>query len=71
MELDLNKLQSYAEKFGLTMIRKVGFMLDTLNLNSDLCYKDLGKNLGNSRFGSEAKIFNAKWRLYYDDRIIR
>ncbi len=70
-ELDLNKLQSYAEKFGLTMVRKVGFMLDTLNLNSNLCYKALGKNLGNSRFGSEAKIFNAKWRLYYDDRIIR
>jgi predicted transcriptional regulator of viral defense system len=71
MELDLNKLQTYSEKFGLTMVRKVGFMLDTLNLNSDLCYKALGKNLGNSRLGSETKVFNAKWRLYYDDRIIR
>lgn len=71
MELDLDKLQNYANRFGLTVVRKVGFMLDSLNLNSDLCYKALGKNLGNSRFGSEAKVFNAKWRLYYDDRIIR
>jgi len=67
--LDLNKLQEYAIKCGATIIRKIGFMLDSLKLNSDLLYLAVKHNRGISRFTKESILFNAKWRIYYDDRI--
>jgi predicted transcriptional regulator of viral defense system len=71
LDLDLNKLQAYAVRSGLTVLRKVGFILDTLNLNSEQAFMALNKKRGNSRFTTDSKLFNAKWRIYYDDRIIR
>ncbi|MFH1744582.1 MAG: hypothetical protein ABH881_00210 [bacterium] len=69
-DLDLNKLQSYAARSGLTVSRKIGFMLDELNLNSDQSFKALKNKSGASHFTADSKKFNSKWRLYYDDRII-
>lgn len=69
-ELDLLKLQQYAKRCGLTMARKIGFLLDELKLDAGLLHGFVKKNRGFSRFTADSKIFNAKWRLYYDDRII-
>jgi predicted transcriptional regulator of viral defense system len=69
-ELDLDKLQTYAGRSGLTALRKIGFMLDALNLNSEQAFNALKNKRGSSRFSADSKSFNAKWRLYYDDRII-
>ena len=69
-ELDLHKLQAYAARSGLTVLRKVGFILDTLKLNTGQAHRALKNNHGSSYFTADAKLFNAKWRLYYDDRII-
>lgn len=69
-ELDLAKLQNYAIRSGHTVVRKIGFMLDTLKLNSAIAYQTIQNNRGSSRLTRDAKTFNAKWRLYYDDRII-
>lgn len=69
-ELDLIKLQKYATRCGFTMTRKIGFLLDQLKLDSTFLHLFLGKNRGVSRFTADSKIFHAKWRLYYDDRII-
>lgn len=68
--LDLKKLQEYAMCYGFTIAREIGFMLDQLGLDSILLHNFIGKNRGISRFTADSKIFNAKWRLYYDDRII-
>lgn len=70
-ELNLEKLQRYAVKAGVTIQRKLGFMLDMLNLESSDIYKHVKGNRGFSKFTSDSTLFNAKWRLYYDDRIIR
>lgn len=69
-EIDLKKLQDYALKSGLTVRRKIGFFLDCLNLNSDRLYQSISDNRGFSRFTRNSKKFNAKWRIYYDDKII-
>lgn len=68
--LDLDKLQSYVVRSGITMQRKFGFMLDTLKLDSAKVYQAVKENRGTAHFTHDARIFNAKWRLYYDDRII-
>lgn len=69
-ELDIKKLQEYATRSGFTIARKIGFMLDQLGLDSHILHLYIEKNRGISRFTTDSKIFNAKWRLYYDDRII-
>ncbi len=68
--LDLEKLQKYAIRSSLATARKIGFILDALNLNSDYIFSRLNNKSGFSRFSNDSKLFNAKWRLYYDDRII-
>lgn len=69
-ELDMKKLQAYAGRCGFTIARKIGFMLDQLNLDSLLLYQVVQHNRSISRLTIDSKLFNAKWRLYYDDRII-
>lgn len=68
--LDFNKLQSYAKKSDITIKRKIGFLLDQLNVDTQKLHQSLVNNKGSSRFTQESKIFNAKWRIYYDIRII-
>lgn len=69
-ELDLKKLQKYALRSGLTISRKIGFMLDQLGLDSTHLHGIICKNRSISKLTAESKSFNAKWRLYYDNRII-
>ncbi len=69
-EIDLQKLQEYAVRCGLAIARKTGFMLDQLNLDSTLLHRVVQKNRSTSRYTADSKLFNAKWRLYYDNRII-
>jgi len=69
-DLNLDKLQDYAIRSGITIQRKIGFMLDQVNLDSNKLYQSVKSNRGFSRFTVDSKLFNAKWRLYYDDRII-
>lgn len=70
-EIDFKELQTSALRFGVTMQRKVGFLLDNLKINSDKLLASSQKHQGYSRFTKESKQFNAKWRLYYDARIIK
>jgi len=69
-ELDFKKLQEYASRSGLAIARKIGFMIDQLNLDSTLLHRIVQNNRSVSRFAADSKLFNAKWRLYYDHRII-
>jgi len=68
--LDFDKLQDYAQRSGITIKRKIGFLLDLLNVDTHKLYQSLGANKGVSRFTQESKAFSAKWRTYYDHRII-
>lgn len=70
LELDLDKLQAYAVHSGLTVLRKIGFILDVLKLDSGQAFRALKNKRGSSYFTADSTSFNAKWRLYYDDRII-
>jgi len=69
-ELDLKKLQEYALRSDTAIQREIGLMLDELKLDSSLLYKTIENNRGTSHFTKDSKLFNAKWRLYYDDRIV-
>jgi hypothetical protein len=70
-DLDLKKLQEYALRSGVTIQRKIGFLLDKLNFDASVLYNSTKSNRGVSYFTKESKLFNAKWRIYYDHNIIR
>lgn len=70
-DIDFDKLREYALKFGVSMQRKIGWLFDELKINSDQLLANSKRHAGYSRFTKESKKFNAKWRLYYDDRIIK
>lgn len=70
-EINFNKLQKYALKSNISIQRKIGFLLDQININSSELLKNTKQHKGFSKFTKESKKFNARWRIYYDDRIIR
>ncbi len=69
-DIDFDKLAEYALKFGVSLQRKIGWLFDELEINSARLLASSKKHAGYSRFTKDSKKFNAKWRLYYDDRII-
>ncbi|MBI2427175.1 MAG: hypothetical protein HYV34_05000, partial [Candidatus Kerfeldbacteria bacterium] len=69
-DLDLNMLQDFALRTGITVQRKIGFLLDALHLDSTRLASSVKKNRSVSRFTRDSRSFNSKWRIYYDDRII-
>lgn len=69
--LDMIKLQDYATRANIATQRKIGFLLDRLNINTTILYNALKNKKGYSKFTKDSKLFNAKWRIYYDNRIIR
>lgn len=68
-KLNLDKLFDYAEKFPEATIRKLGFILDLLKIDTKRLHKLINKS-GYSRLTANSKRFNAKWRIYYEDRFI-
>ncbi|SRR6266702_1003402 len=68
-ELDFGKLKHYALNYSTTMIRRVGFLLDQIGVDTEVLLSDKIKSNTYSKLGSTTETFNAKWRLYYDDNI--
>jgi predicted transcriptional regulator of viral defense system len=70
-EFDFEKLKAYSKKYSLGMVRKVGFLLDMIGVDtSDLLTDDVKKNSYN-KLTKDADQFSAKWRLYYDSQLTR
>ena len=69
-KLDLKKLFIYAKKFPEASKRKIGFLLDLLNMDTSVLYKSV-KRSGYSKFTSNSRKFNSKWRIYYENRFTK
>ncbi len=69
-EIDFEKMQRYAKNYGIGMVRKVGFLLDHLAINTHELYNKEVKRNSFSKMTNTAHQFNAKWRLYYDSALI-
>lgn len=68
---DFDLLKKYSKKFPLNIVRQIGFFLDRINIDtSDLLSIIKSKN-SYGKMASDAKQFDAKWRLYYDNSIIQ
>ena len=69
---DFEKMQNYALRYNITTQRKVGFLLDEIGVDTKKLYNKVKlRNIGYSCFSKDSKKFNSKWRVYYDNRIIK
>jgi predicted transcriptional regulator of viral defense system len=69
---DFSKMVDYAKTYNLTTLRNLGFLFDTIDVSSDALYELAHRNMrGFSKMHAHASTFNAKWRLYYDPRVIK
>jgi predicted transcriptional regulator of viral defense system len=70
-QFDFNKLKEYSIKYSLGMVRKTGFLLDQIGVDtSELFSQNQVKKNSFTKLTQDAEQFNAKWRLYYDPHII-
>lgn len=65
-EIDFKKLKEYTKLYGLSMVRKIGFLLDLIGIDTQDLYKLEKGQKGYTKMTKNSSEFNAKWRLYYD-----
>jgi len=65
-DLDLVQLNTYISKMSMTTIKIFGILFDLLKIDSSQLLKLTKRTSGAHRMTRGAKMFNAKWRLYYD-----
>lgn len=71
-QFDFKKLKEYAEKYSLSMIRKVGLLLDQIGIDTaDLLSLSESNKKSHNKLTQTSELYNTKWRLYYDSRLIR
>jgi predicted transcriptional regulator of viral defense system len=67
-ELDTGKMIELSMTYPITLRRRLGFLLDLTGLNSESLSMALNGTPGYTKLTKKSNIFNAKWRLYYEDR---
>lgn len=68
--LKLDMMAEYAQKFGETVVRKAGFILESAGLDAGKLYALIKRSRNYTRLDAGSVSFNAKWRVYYNDKII-
>lgn len=68
--IDFSLLKQYTSRFNLDVIRQIGFFLDRLGVDTSDLMKIVSGKTSYSRMAKGSKVFNAKWRLYFDYSII-
>lgn len=68
-DLDFEKLKAYSKQYSLGIVRKVGFLLDHLGVDTADLWTDEVKENSYNKLTKDADQFNAKWRLYYDPHL--
>jgi len=67
-DLDLKRLFSYAEKYPVSVKRRLGYLMELAAIPADDLHKEIKSRRDFSRLTNQSDIFNARWRIYYEDR---
>ncbi|MHB9053603.1 MAG: type IV toxin-antitoxin system AbiEi family antitoxin domain-containing protein [Thermoleophilia bacterium] len=70
-EIDVAKITDLAKTYPITLRRRLGFLLDLAGIESEGLHKNLKGTPGFAKLTKKSNIFNAKWRLYYEDRFTK
>lgn len=67
-DLNLEKLFSYATKYPVSVQRRLGYLLDLADIETDKLYFGVKSRRDFSKLTNTSTKFNAKWRIYHEDR---
>ncbi|MDI6716713.1 MAG: hypothetical protein QME63_07200 [Actinomycetota bacterium] len=70
-ELNPAKLADYAKLYPITVQRRIGFLSDITGLDSGKLYENIKNTPGFAKLTKTSTKFNAKWRLYFEDRFVK
>jgi predicted transcriptional regulator of viral defense system len=70
-QFDFEKLKIYCSRYPLGMVRKVGFLLDQIGVDThDLYINNPVRRNSYNKLTRKAGEYNAKWHLYHDHHLI-
>jgi len=58
-------------RFSINVRRKTGFLLDHLKINAKQLYASIKDSQGYTKLTKESTQFNAKWRVYYEPKLLQ
>lgn len=67
-DLDPDRLYAYVLKFPVSVRRRLGFLLDLVGIPTEDLHAVLGSRRDFSKLTGTSDKFNARWRIYYEDR---
>lgn len=67
-EINDFKMADLSKVYPITLRRRLGFLLDLAGIDSEKLHQELKGTPGFTKLTKKSNIFNAKWRLYYEDR---
>ncbi len=70
-DIDFDKLINYVMAFPVSIKRKLGFLLDLVGKDASKIHDEVNNLRNFNRLTKNSNIFNAKWRLYYEDRFTK
>ena len=69
-EFDFKKIIEISKKSSITIKRILGFILDSINVDSNELYEDIKNNNNYSYMTKDSNLFNSKWRLYINEKFL-
>lgn len=67
-EIDIQKSVDLSRVYPITLRRRLGFLFDLAGIDSGKLHQELKGTPGFAKLTRKSNLFNAKWRLYYEDR---
>lgn len=69
--IDFAKLKRYAKRYGIGIVRTVGFLLDQVGEDTtDLLIRAKASKNSYNKLTNASTLFDAKWRLYYENNAL-
>jgi len=69
--ISVQQLIELSDVYPITLRRRLGFLLDVAGMDSKNLSKELKGTPGFAKLTKRSNVFNAKWRLYYEDRFAK
>lgn len=66
--IDAQKIIELSKGYPITLRRRLGFLMDITGIDSDQLADEIRVTPGFAKLTKKSNLFNAKWRLYYEDR---
>lgn len=67
-EIDVQEMTDLSKAYPITLRRRLGFLFDFAGIDSGGLHEELKGTPGFAKLTKNSNLFNAKWRLYYEDR---